>query len=86
MWHIFNLIRVDDTIRASTLRKVAQESATGSKLNSRIKLTLTIVVETIDFDSTVCSLHLKGTIYKINYNFLKFLWLNRFLFFEGKKI
>lgn len=60
MWHIFNLVRIGDTVRASTLRKIAQESTTGSKINSRIKLTLTIVVETINFDSTVCSLHLKG--------------------------
>lgn len=78
MWHIFNLVRIGDTVRASTLRKIAQESTTGSKINSRIKLTLTIVVEAINFDSTVCSLHLKG-FYNIDF-------YNIFKWFLGKNI
>ncbi|KAI1711768.1 eRF1 domain 1 domain-containing protein [Ditylenchus destructor] len=60
MWHIYNLVRVGDTVRCSTFRKVMTESATGSKSSQRIQTTLTIVVETIHFDPTVCTLHLKG--------------------------
>uniref|UniRef100_A0A914L1I9 Protein pelota homolog n=1 Tax=Meloidogyne incognita TaxID=6306 RepID=A0A914L1I9_MELIC len=60
MWHVFNLIRIGDVVRSSTMRKITNETATGSKTSQRVQMTLTISVETIDFDATVCSLHLKG--------------------------
>jgi protein pelota len=60
MWHVYNLARVGDTVKCSTMRKVAQETATGSKTSHRVQLTLSIIVESIDFDPTVCTLHLKG--------------------------
>uniref|UniRef100_A0A915DTQ0 Protein pelota homolog n=1 Tax=Ditylenchus dipsaci TaxID=166011 RepID=A0A915DTQ0_9BILA len=60
MWHIFNLVRLGDTVRCSTFRKVVTESATGSKSSQRIQMTLSIKVETVHFDPTVCTLHLKG--------------------------
>jgi len=60
MWHVYNLIREGDKVKSSTFRKVTTESSTGSKTSQRLHLTLTIVVEMIDFDSTVCILHLKG--------------------------
>lgn len=60
MWHIYNLIRISDVVRSSTLRKITNETATGSKTSQRVPITLTVVVETIDFDPTVCTLHLKG--------------------------
>ena len=31
MWHAFNLIQEGDAVRASTVRKVTNESATGSR-------------------------------------------------------
>lgn len=60
MWHVYNLIRIGDVVRTSTMRKITNETATGSKTSQRVQLSLTIVVETIDFDVTVCTLHLKG--------------------------
>lgn len=42
-------------------RKVQTESATGSVGSSRVRTTLTLCVETIDFDSQACQLRVKGT-------------------------
>nr|CAG4634818.1 EOG090X07BV [Alona affinis] len=60
MWHAYNLISHGDTVRASTIRKVQTESATGSSSSSRVRTMLTIEVETIDFDTQACVLRLKG--------------------------
>ncbi|XP_030019273.1 protein pelota homolog [Sphaeramia orbicularis] len=61
MWHTYNLLQVGDSLRASTIRKVQTESNTGSVGSSRVRTTLTICVETIDFDSQACQLRVKGT-------------------------
>lgn len=42
-------------------RKVQTESTTGSVGSSRVRTTLTLSVETIDFDSQACQLRVKGT-------------------------
>lgn len=42
-------------------RKVQTESSTGSVGSSRVRTTLTVCVETIDFDSQACQLRVKGT-------------------------
>lgn len=60
MWHIYNLIAVGDSVRASTYRKVQNETATGSSSSSRVLTTLTICVETIDYDIHGKTLRLKG--------------------------
>ncbi|XP_071988338.1 protein pelota homolog isoform X2 [Engystomops pustulosus] len=60
MWHTYNLLQVGDSLRASTIRKVQTESATGSVGSNRIRTTLTICVENIDFDSQACQLRVKG--------------------------
>lgn len=41
-------------------RKVQTESATGSSSSYRVRTTLTICVENIDFDTQACVLRLKG--------------------------
>uniref|UniRef100_A0A8C1QQ90 Protein pelota homolog n=2 Tax=Cyprinus carpio TaxID=7962 RepID=A0A8C1QQ90_CYPCA len=61
MWHTYNLLQVGDSLRASTIRKVQTESSTGSVGSSRVRTTLTLCVETIDFDSQACQLRVKGT-------------------------
>lgn len=61
MWHTYNLLQVGDSLRASTIRKVQTESATGSVGSNRVRTTLTICVETIDFDTQACQLRVKGT-------------------------
>ena len=60
MWHVYNLITEGDSVRSTTIRKVQNESSTGSSTSSRIRTTLTIAVEDIDFDSQSCQLRLKG--------------------------
>lgn len=60
MWHAYNLITKGDTVTASTVRKVQTESSTGSSTSSRVRTTLTIRVENIDFDTQACVLRLKG--------------------------
>ena len=53
MWHAFNLIQEGDAVRASTVRKVTNESATGSRTSDKVRTTLTVQVENIDFDTQV---------------------------------
>ncbi|TMW54481.1 hypothetical protein DOY81_000473 [Sarcophaga bullata] len=60
MWHAYNLIAEGDSVRSTTIRKVQNETATGSSTSSRIRTTLTITVESIDFDTQACVLRLKG--------------------------
>uniref|UniRef100_A0A2A4K0F9 Protein pelota homolog n=1 Tax=Heliothis virescens TaxID=7102 RepID=A0A2A4K0F9_HELVI len=60
MWHAYNLVAAGDAVTASTVRKVQTESSTGSSTSSRVRTTLTITVETIDFDTQACVLRLKG--------------------------
>lgn len=60
MWHAYNLIAEGDSVRSTTIRKVQNETATGSSTSSRVRTTLTITVESIDFDTQACVLRLKG--------------------------
>lgn len=60
MWHAYNLIARGDNVRSTTIRKVQNETATGSSTSSRVRTTLTITVENIDFDTQACVLRLKG--------------------------
>ncbi|RUS80038.1 hypothetical protein EGW08_012208 [Elysia chlorotica] len=60
MWHAYNLVAVGDTIRSTTIRKVQTESATGSVNVSKVRTTLTIQVEGIDFDTQACVLRVSG--------------------------
>nr|CAI5868274.1 unnamed protein product [Callosobruchus analis] len=60
MWHAYNLIAEGDSVRSTTIRKVQTESSTGSSTSNRVRTTLTISVESIDFDTQACMLRLKG--------------------------
>lgn len=60
MWHTYNLVCEGDRIRATTIRKVQQESSTGSSTSSRVRTTITIQVEALDFDTSACVLRVKG--------------------------
>ena len=60
MWHAYNLITEGDQLRASTFRKVQQESSTGSSSSSRVRTVVTIQVEATDFDLGGCLLRVKG--------------------------
>ncbi|XP_043271725.1 protein pelota [Venturia canescens] len=60
MWHTYNLISEGDCVTCSTIRKVQIESSTGSSSSNRVRTTLTIQVENIDFDTQACVLRLQG--------------------------
>ncbi|KAG5448157.1 Protein pelota [Clonorchis sinensis] len=60
MWLTYNLVQVGDQLRCSTVRKVQNESATGSVQTKQVRTNLTINVEKIDFDLQGSVLHLKG--------------------------
>jgi len=60
MWHVYNLVTVGDEVRASTIRKVTSESATGSTTSNRVRTTLTIEVTDVEYDVQGCRLRLKG--------------------------
>ena len=62
MWFTYNLIREGDLLRASALRRVTTESATGSTSSTRVHMTLVISVTALDFDMQATQLHVSGRI------------------------
>ncbi|KAK5722742.1 Translation factor pelota [Elasticomyces elasticus] len=67
MWHAYNLIRPNDLLRASAVRKVITESAgSGSRSNERVHTTLTIRVTKQDFDPQAGQLHVSGRVAEEN--------------------
>ncbi|KAI8576982.1 hypothetical protein K450DRAFT_254524 [Umbelopsis ramanniana AG] len=62
MWHVYNLIQTEDQLKATTIRRIQSESATGSSSSQRVRLTLTIVVETVDFDPQAGLLRINGRV------------------------
>ena len=51
---------VGDTLRCETFRKVSSESSTGTVSSERLRISLTIEVESRDFDASAPMLRLKG--------------------------
>lgn len=71
MWHAYNLIRPQDRLTASAIRRVTTESAsTGSTASHRVHTYLTIAVKSLDFDPQAGQLHVAGKIAKEN-NYVK---------------
>lgn len=66
MWHAYNLIANNDLLRASTIRRVTSESATGSTSSTRVHITLLIRVTSIDFDPQAGQLHVSGRVAEEN--------------------
>ncbi|KAI9712995.1 MAG: hypothetical protein M1812_006743 [Candelaria pacifica] len=62
MWHAYNLIRPNDLLRASALRRITTESLTGSNSSHRVQTVLTLRVVSLDFDSQAGELHVSGRI------------------------
>ena len=62
MWFTYNLIRESDLLRASALRRVTTESATGSTSSTRVHMNLIISVTALDFDMQAAQLHVSGRI------------------------
>ena len=51
MWHAYNLISEGDELRATAVRRIVNETATGSTDSKRIKLNLTIRVDKVVFSA-----------------------------------
>ncbi|KAN0126944.1 pelota [Russula decolorans] len=49
MWHLYNLIREGDNVRAPAIRRVQSVSATGSSESHRVRTTLTLRVTRVEF-------------------------------------
>jgi protein pelota len=64
--HLYNLLEPHDRIRATAMRKVQNESATGSLTSTRVRTTLTITVEKTDFDVSAGTLHVSGPVSEEN--------------------
>ena len=65
-WHAYNLIRPNDLLRASAVRKIVTESGTGSRSVERVHTALTIRVTKLDFDSQAGQLHVSGRVAEEN--------------------
>ncbi|KAK9845401.1 hypothetical protein WJX81_005613 [Elliptochloris bilobata] len=59
LWHCYNLVREGDHVTATTFRKVARESGADSE-SEKVRLRLTIAVETVDFDPEGQAIRLSG--------------------------
>eukprot|EP00742_Colponemidia_sp_Colp-10_P004952 GILJ01005290.1.p1 GENE.GILJ01005290.1~~GILJ01005290.1.p1 ORF type:complete len:434 (-),score=75.79 GILJ01005290.1:47-1348(-) len=51
LWHVYNILAVGDCIKATTMRKVTKEMSTGSTSSARLRMSISIQVEELDFDS-----------------------------------
>ena len=59
-WHMYHIIAINDRVRATTIRKVSKETNTGLVSNEKVKITITITVEKIDFDPNGGSFRVSG--------------------------
>lgn len=66
MWHAYNLINVGDYLRSTTIRRVVNESAVGLTTTSRVRITLTIQVKNLEYDTHASVLRVKGTNFEEN--------------------
>ncbi|RAO71296.1 uncharacterized protein BHQ10_007308 [Talaromyces amestolkiae] len=62
MWHAYNLIRPNDLLRASAIRKVTTAQDSGTTVSQRVHLMLQIRVKGLDFDLNSSQLHVSGQI------------------------
>lgn len=61
-WHAYNLIRPNDLLRASAIRKVTTAQESGTTTSTRVHLMLQIRVKGLDFDPHSSQLHVSGQI------------------------
>ncbi|XP_063901494.1 protein pelota homolog [Zophobas morio] len=59
-WHVYNILQIGDVLRASTVRRVQNESSTGSVSSKTVRVYLSLEVTNIWFDFESCSLRVSG--------------------------
>ena len=62
LWHTYNLLILGDEISAAAIRKVSKESSTGSVDSQRVRVTLRVRLQSIDFDPEGGELRLGGVV------------------------
>ena len=60
VWGVYGLLSVGDAVLATTLRKVTRESSSGSTDSSRVKMSLAVRCERIEFDPLDAELRVSG--------------------------
>ncbi|KNC87252.1 protein pelota [Sphaeroforma arctica JP610] len=60
MWHVYNLLLNGDRIKATTFRRVQNESTTGSVTSERVRTVLTVEVTDVFFDTQAFTLRING--------------------------
>ena len=60
LWHVYNLVQRGDLVQTTTFRKVISESATGSTAAQKVKTTVTVSAEKIQFDAEADIVKVKG--------------------------
>eukprot|EP00173_Palmaria_palmata_P004882 Plantae.Rhodophyta-Palmaria_palmata.ctg7578.p1 GENE.Plantae.Rhodophyta-Palmaria_palmata.ctg7578~~Plantae.Rhodophyta-Palmaria_palmata.ctg7578.p1 ORF type:complete len:399 (-),score=87.87 Plantae.Rhodophyta-Palmaria_palmata.ctg7578:318-1421(-) len=66
MWHAYNLLAVGDVVTGTTTRKVKSDTATGGADSERKRLTLSLRVSSIAYDSLAAGLRVTGRNMKEN--------------------
>eukprot|EP00803_Ostreobium_quekettii_P008925 evm.model.scf_865.6 EVM.evm.TU.scf_865.6 scf_865:57648-61269(+) len=59
MWHVYNLVRVGDSLTANSMRKVSRESGKGSETET-VRVKLTVKVESVEFDADGGEIRARG--------------------------
>ncbi|RWR74541.1 protein PELOTA 1 isoform X1 [Cinnamomum micranthum f. kanehirae] len=72
LWHLYNLIAKGDTVKSQTVRKVIKETDSGRRLDpERVRLSIEIKVEAVDYDQEGGLLRIRGVNIKEN-EYIKF--------------
>ncbi|KNA01848.1 hypothetical protein PVNG_02924 [Plasmodium vivax North Korean] len=66
LWHLYNLVSLQDEVEASTTRKVHKEIGNNTYATEVRKMKLTLMITKVDFDSANNSLRLSGKNIKSN--------------------
>lgn len=66
MWHLYNLIRAKDILRAPAIRKVKHDTSTDATYRTTERTILTVRVLRIDFDPQSSELHISGRVCEEN--------------------
>eukprot|EP00474_Spongospora_subterranea_P010256 CRZ10714.1 hypothetical protein [Spongospora subterranea] len=60
IWHLYNLVSVDDRVTGLSWRKVQNMTATGSTTTTKVKTSLTLAVVSVDYDASGQTLRISG--------------------------
>jgi len=66
LWHAYNLLQKGDLVRCTTLRKVVNETNTGSTTSTKKRINLTIDVQKVDFDQDSLEVRISGQVQSEN--------------------